>query len=177
MHKDDLHTDDHRVYSSHTFLSSDSTGLKSAKWRCDILLRDMSSQARSKETDLLPALASVVDGLVDEAVESHLTLRQIERQAEKREGLDPKRHPDIESCGRLAAGYFALAVDLQAAMGSLATLEGRETPITSFIHMHQATRLQLTALAAERGFTVDPSVLQAIPYIEPITPKKSSIFD
>lgn len=124
----------------------------------------MSTSIGSIERDPARALAAVVDRLLDETMESRIDFKQIQRQAE-RDGTDPKSLPDIEMYGRLAAGYFALAVDTQAVMRSLALLEEREAPETSFRHMRPTTRLQLTALAAERGFSVDTSVLNAIPYV------------
>lgn len=119
---------------------------------------------------MVRALASVVDGLVDKTVESRIDFMQIQRQAE-RDGTDPKSLPANEMHGRLAAGYFALAVEVQAAMRFLALLEEREAPETAFRQMSPLTRLQLTALAAEHRFAVDASVLTAIPYIVS-TPKK-----
>lgn len=123
----------------------------------------MSTSIGSQETDLIHALASVVNGLVDKTTESRIDFMQIQLQAE-RDRTDPESLPAIEMHGRLAAGYFALAVEVQAAMGSLALLEGREAPETLFRLMHPSTRMQLTALAAERGFTIDQSVLNAIPH-------------
>lgn len=130
----------------------------------------MSIPISPKETDPFPKLASVVNGLLNKVALSNIDLLQIQLQAD-RDQSDPKDLPEFYSYGRLTAGYFVLAVEVQAAMKFLALLEEREAPETAFRQMSPLTRLQLTALAAEHRFAVDASVLTAIPYIVS-TPKK-----